>query len=82
MVRSSLVATLLAPLSSGGHELIALPRTIELLEVREDLTGDLDPSNFRRYFRGQLVNTLRKTPEGRSGTDSSVARGARLRRGD
>lgn len=64
MEKISLVATLTKPPSSRGDELVALSDTVEWLEVRADLTGDLQPEWLRSHFRGNLLYTLRSREEG------------------
>lgn len=55
----SLIATLLEPPSLDGAELSALPESVEWLEVRADLSGDIDPEWLRNHFRGKLLYSLR-----------------------
>jgi 3-dehydroquinate dehydratase/shikimate dehydrogenase len=74
MVRAALVATLLDAPSLGGQELMALPRSVEWLEVRADLIGDPDPVRLRRYFKGRLIYTLRSGAEGGDTSDASSRR--------
>src|SRR4030095_1269553 len=64
MTRVSLIATLAAPPSPTGEELAALPDSVDWLEVRSDLVGDLDPEWLRRHFGGRLVYALRSQAEG------------------
>jgi len=78
MDTSSLVATLLNAPSTDGHELIALPDSVEWLEVRADLTGDVGIDWLRRHFRGRLIYTLRSRAEGGNGSDSAAQRRDRL----
>jgi 3-dehydroquinate dehydratase/shikimate dehydrogenase len=59
MMQASLIATLLAPPSSTGAELIALPDSVQWLEVRADLTGEIDPDWLRDHFHGRLIYSLR-----------------------
>ena len=59
MARASLIATLIAPPSPDGTELTALPDSVEWLEVRADLLGDIDPEWVRSHFRGRLLYSLR-----------------------
>ena len=56
---ASLIATLLEPPSLDGAELSALPESVEWLEVRADLLGDIDPEWLRDHFRGKLLYSLR-----------------------
>src|SRR4026207_615329 len=78
MVRPALVATVLEVPSAGGQELLALPRSVEWLEVRADLTGDLDPVQLRRHFKGNLIYTLRSNAEGGQSSDVVSRRHDRL----
>lgn len=64
MKKATLIATLTVPLSTEGAELSALPETVEWLEVRSDLLGDLDPDWLRSRFRGRLLYSLRSRAEG------------------
>ena len=59
MARPLLIASLLEPPSSDGIELTALPASVEWLEVRADLVGDIDPDWLRDHFRGRLLYSLR-----------------------
>ena len=57
MINSSLIATLTTPPTTSGTELSALPDSVEWLEVRADLLGDLNPrlSSFIRGSRASLT---------------------------
>ena len=59
MLRASLIATLSEPPSPDGAELAALPDSVEWLEVRADLVGDIDPDWLRSHFRGRLLYSSR-----------------------
>jgi 3-dehydroquinate dehydratase/shikimate dehydrogenase len=48
------------------------------LEVRADLTGDLDPVQLRRHFKGNLIYTLRSNAEGGQSSDVVSRRHDRL----
>lgn len=78
MVRATLVATLLDPPSSGGENLLALPDTVEWLEVRADLVGDYDVEWLRRHFGGRLIYSLRSHAEGGNAPDCFDQRHERL----
>jgi 3-dehydroquinate dehydratase/shikimate dehydrogenase len=52
-----------APPSPDGHDLRALPRAVDWLEVRADLTGAIDPDWIRAHFGGRLLFTLRSAAE-------------------
>ncbi|HEX3188045.1 MAG TPA: type I 3-dehydroquinate dehydratase [Pyrinomonadaceae bacterium] len=55
MNQTSLIATLLAPPSPNGAELTRLPDSVQWLEVRADLVGEIDPDWIRNHFRGRLI---------------------------
>lgn len=78
MERISLIGTLMRPPSSWGDELIALADSVEWLEVRADLTGDLEPEWLRNHFKGNLLYTLRSREEGGRFEGSSEERRSRL----
>lgn len=78
MREASLIATLATCPSANGAELTALPNSVEWLEVRADLTGDIDPGWLRNHFGGQLQYTLRSRNEGGSSSDSPQLRHDRL----
>ena len=59
MPHPSLIATLLEPPSPDGAELIALPDSVEWLEVRADRAGDIDPEWLRSHFKGRLLYAFR-----------------------
>lgn len=80
MDKATLIATLLTPPSPDGQELSALPESVEWLEVRSDLVGDLDPDWLRSRFRGRLLYALRSLAEGGQFAGSDDQRHARLRR--
>lgn len=66
------------PPSSYGDELTALADSVEWLEVRADLTGDLESEWVRSYFKGKLLYTLRTRGEGGRFEGSSEDRRRRL----
>jgi 3-dehydroquinate dehydratase/shikimate dehydrogenase len=78
MNQPSLAATLTVapPLSGGG--LAALPASVNWLEVRADVVGDLDPNSLRRHFKKELLYVLRSHAEGGSSLDSPEQRQRRL----
>lgn len=78
MTRASLIATLAAPPSPTGAELVALPDSVEWLEVRSDLVGDLNPEWLRSHFGGRLLYALRSQDEGGKCSDSLAQRHQRL----
>lgn len=59
MARPALIATLFESPSPDGSELTALPASVEWLEVRADLVGDIDPDWLRDHFRGRLLYSFR-----------------------
>ncbi len=70
-------ATLVASLTSPS-ELRSLPVEVRCLEVRADLTGDLDPEGLRDRFRGELLYSLSSRAEGGAGEISGRERRERL----
>src|SRR5436309_10535978 len=78
MVRATLVATLLDAPSPGGENLLALPSTIEWLEVRADLVGGYNVDWLRNHFGGHLIYSLRSRTEGGNAPDSFDQRRDRL----
>lgn len=70
-------ATLVASLTSPS-ELRSLPAEVRCLEVRADLTGDLDPDGLRDRFRGELLYSLRSRTAGGAGEISGRERRERL----
>ena len=59
MPSASLIATLLKAPSPDGAELTALDDSVEWLEVRADVVGDIDPDWLRSHFKGRLLYALR-----------------------
>lgn len=59
MSQTSLIATLLAAPSPNGVELTTLPDSVQWLEVRADLIGEVDPDWLRDHFRGRLIYSFR-----------------------
>jgi 3-dehydroquinate dehydratase/shikimate dehydrogenase len=51
---------------------------VDILEVRGDLVGDLDPERLRGEFGGRLLYTLRSREEGGRGPDGGNEREQRL----
>jgi 3-dehydroquinate dehydratase/shikimate dehydrogenase len=70
-------ATIVASLTSPS-ELESLPAEVRCLEVRADLTGDVDPDWLRDRFRGELLYSLRSRAEGGACKSSGAERRARL----
>jgi 3-dehydroquinate dehydratase/shikimate dehydrogenase len=71
-----LVASLTA--RPEGGELSLLSGVADILEVRADLVGDIEPDWLRDRFSGQLLFTLRSRAEGGSSEASSARRYQRL----
>lgn len=78
MAEASLVATLMTPPSANAEEIKALPDSVEWLEVRSDVVGDLDPEWLRSHFRGRLLYSLRTRNGGGYCSDSIDRRHRRL----
>ncbi|HEX8068803.1 MAG TPA: type I 3-dehydroquinate dehydratase [Pyrinomonadaceae bacterium] len=78
MDKTTLAATLMTRPSPNGEELQALPCTVEWLEVRADLVGDLDADWLRNHFGGKLLYTLRSRAEGGAFSGPPAERHARL----
>ena len=64
MKRTTLVASLTVAPEDDGDALRHLSDEADVLEVRADLVGDLDPDWLRDRFDGQLLYTLRSRKEG------------------
>lgn len=77
MKKTTLVATLTETPDESGRWLDALDG-VDVLEVRADLVGDLDPDWLRDRFDGELLYTLRSRAEGGASDDDREARDARL----
>lgn len=78
MTQVSLIASLIAPPSPTGAELTALPNSVEWLEVRSDLVGDINPEWLRSHFKGRLLYALRSQDEGGNCSDSLAQRQQRF----
>lgn len=74
----SLVGTLTAPPPPQGAELNALAQSVEWLEVRADLVGDINPEWLRNHFSGNLLYTLCGRDEGGRSEGGSEERRRRL----
>lgn len=59
MTEASLIASLFVQPSPNGVELTTLPASVQWLEVRADLVGELDPDWLRDHFPGRLIYSLR-----------------------
>jgi 3-dehydroquinate dehydratase / shikimate dehydrogenase len=78
---SSTRASVVASLTDRDQDLRALqrlPSGVSHLEVRADLTGDVDPARLRRHFAGQLVYSLRSVWHGGGCADPPLTRRHRL----
>ena len=64
MIKAALIATLTTSLSTSAAELAALPDSVDWLEVRADLVGDVNPEWLRTHFKGRLLYALRSRAEG------------------
>lgn len=76
-VRATLVASLAG--NMGLAAVASLPTEVDVLEVRADLLGDVDPEALRRHFTGRLLYTLRSRAEGGACDAIGEARWVRLR---
>jgi 3-dehydroquinate dehydratase/shikimate dehydrogenase len=64
MTQPLVIATLSTPPSPNGVELSALPQSVQWLEVRADLVGELDIDWLRNHFHGRLIYAFRdQTPD-------------------
>ena len=59
MTQPSVIATLSTPPSPNGAELTALPESVQWLELRADLVGELDTDWLRNHFHGRLIYAFR-----------------------
>jgi 3-dehydroquinate dehydratase/shikimate dehydrogenase len=66
MYTMRLAGTLSVAPSPWGDDLREVPTQVDLLEVRGDRIGHIDPDWLRSRFHGQLLLTLRSTAEGGS----------------
>ncbi len=73
-----LVAMLTKRPSRSGVELSLLSAAAQWLEVRADVTGDIDPTQLRHHFRGCLLYTLHSTGEGGGSAATPMNRQSRL----
>lgn len=78
MIKAALIATLTTPPSPSGSELAALPSSVDWLEVRADLVGDIEPEWLRSNFKGRLLYTLKSREAGGDSSDSLPERHRRL----
>ena len=78
MAKASIIAELTALPSTDGRELCAIARAAEWLEVRADLTGDVDAAWIRNFFPGKLLYSLRSNSVGGEFRGSETERASRL----
>jgi 3-dehydroquinate dehydratase / shikimate dehydrogenase len=76
---ATVVATVESEADATGAALSRLPAEVAAVEIRADLTGDLDPRELRRHFSGQLIYSLRSRRYGGRCADRPPARWVRLR---
>src|SRR5437660_10369692 len=74
----AIVATLTTAGWAEGRELRALRGTASGLEIRADLTGDLNPNSLRAHIDGELIYSLRSAESGGAFTGNSEERTRRL----
>ncbi|HEU5475953.1 MAG TPA: type I 3-dehydroquinate dehydratase [Actinophytocola sp.] len=74
----SIVATLTTTVWTQGRALRALRGVASGLEVRADLTGDIDPDVLRAHAGGELIYTLRSMTGGGAFTGTAEERRRRL----
>ncbi|MEZ5332358.1 MAG: type I 3-dehydroquinate dehydratase [Thermoanaerobaculia bacterium] len=72
-----MVATLMEP--PAGDTLDRLAEVADVLEVRADAAGDLDPAALRERFPGKLLYTLRSRAEGGRSDSAPSVRHPRIR---
>lgn len=73
-----IVATLTTAVWTEGRELRALRGTASALEVRADLTGDLNPDILRDHIDGELIYSLRSIESGGAFAGNHQERAQRL----
>jgi 3-dehydroquinate dehydratase/shikimate dehydrogenase len=74
----AIVATLTTAVWTEGRELRALRGTASGLEIRADLTGDLNPKILRAHIDGELIYSLRSVESGGAFTGTDAERARRL----
>jgi 3-dehydroquinate dehydratase / shikimate dehydrogenase len=74
----AIVATLTTAVWTEGRELRALRGTASALEIRADLTGDLNPDSLRSHIDGELIYCLRSIESGGAFTGTPEERARRL----
>jgi 3-dehydroquinate dehydratase/shikimate dehydrogenase len=78
MAKISIIASMTIAPSSAGRELSAIAEVADWLEVRADLTGDIDPHWIRSFFPGKLLYSLRSLSTGGTFDGSAEERASRL----
>jgi 3-dehydroquinate dehydratase/shikimate dehydrogenase len=71
-------ADIVATVTTREQDLSQVPAAVTHLEVRADLTGDLDPARLTRRFAGRLVYSLRSVWHGGACADPPGTRRSRL----
>src|SRR5882757_4835256 len=74
----AIIATLTTAVWTEGRELRALRGTASGLEIRADLTGDLNPDTLRAHIDGELIYSLRSTESGGAFSGNQDERSRRL----
>jgi 3-dehydroquinate dehydratase/shikimate dehydrogenase len=74
----AIVATLTTAVWTEGRELRALRGTASALEIRADLTGDLNPDILRAHIDGELIYSLRSIESGGAFAGNQPERERRL----
>lgn len=76
--RATMVATLMEP--PDAETLGRLAEVADILELRADVAGEVDPAGLRERFPGRLLYTLRSKAEGGRSESAPSARHPRLLR--
>ena len=76
--RATVVATVHSRSGATAAALAGLPTGVTGIEVRADLTGDLNPHQLRRHGCGQLTYSLRSRRYGGHSAEAPVTRRTRL----
>jgi len=80
MAQPLLIATLTNISPATASQLSLLPPSVNWLEVRADLVGDLDPDWLRARFPGRLLYALRSDRQRGASSDSIEQRHRRLKK--
>jgi 3-dehydroquinate dehydratase / shikimate dehydrogenase len=78
MLKAKVIACLDRPTPAGGQGPGAIPDTVDALEIRADLLGDVRPDSMRDRFAGQLIFALRSEASGGRFDGSDSERAARI----